>query len=163
MVSKDGRGVTFLFFPLSLSLSRFHFFIFFTFFPLLCCGIGSLWCNSVESSVQDSQWKTALTVIGGSKHPPLHVILVLGRAADLRHVSCCAESTRGSAKDTKRKRDTLWSHTGRKEKKNISSFFSVCVVIVGIFFLSLCLYHAGCTSGEKGWFCINCVLNDWRL
>lgn len=117
MVSKDGRGVTFLFFPLSLSLSRFHFFIFFTFFPLLCCGIGSLWCNSVESSVQDSQWKTALTVIGGSKHPPLHVILVLGRAADLRHVSCCAESTRGSAKDTKRKRDTLWSHTGRKEKK----------------------------------------------
>lgn len=39
-------------------------FIFFAFFLFLLWH-GSLWCNWMESSVQDSQWKTALTVIGG--------------------------------------------------------------------------------------------------
>lgn len=82
----------------------FFYFLCFSFFLLW---YGSLWCDWIESSVQDSQWGNCTDGNWWSLH---HVILVLGHSADLCHVSCCAESTCGSAKDTQRNREKHYDY-----------------------------------------------------
>lgn len=81
---------------------------------------GSLWCNWKESSVQDSQWETALAIIGGQ------TLLSAScdpcsqpRCDDLYHVSCCAESTCGSA-ETQTKQEEHYDHI---QQKNFSHSF----------------------------------------
>lgn len=90
MVSKERRGFSFMFFP---PLS-------FIFFALLFFFLAVAWFLAVKLNRKFSARQSVGNCTGGnwrSAHYSLrHVILVLGRGADLCHVSCCAESTRGS-------------------------------------------------------------------
>lgn len=90
MVSKERRGFSFMFFP---PLS-------FIFFALLFFFLAVAWFLAVKLNRKFSARQSVGNCTGGnwrSAHYSLrHVILVLGHGADLCHVSCCAESTRGS-------------------------------------------------------------------
>lgn len=90
MVSKERRGFSFMFFP---PLS-------FIFFALLFFFLAVAWFLAVKLNRKFTARQSVGNCTGGnwrSAHYSLrHVILVLGRGADLCHVSCCAESTRGS-------------------------------------------------------------------
>lgn len=90
MVSKERRGFSFMFFP---PLS-------FIFFALLFFFLAVAWFLAVKLNRKFTARQSVGNCTGGnwrSAHYSLrHVILVLGHGADLCHVSCCAESTRGS-------------------------------------------------------------------
>lgn len=72
----------------------------FIFFALLFFFLAVAWFLAVKLNRKFSARQPVGNCTGGnwrSAHYSLrHVILVLGRGADLCHVSCCAESTRGS-------------------------------------------------------------------
>lgn len=88
----------------------------FIFFALLCFFFllwhGSLWCNWIESSVRDSQWETALAVIGGQtlfsascdpcSWPRALIFAMLAAVLSQRVVLQGHKKKQG---------ETLWSHT----------------------------------------------------